>query len=64
MFNVSSLETISAARVNSGELITNNTNYITTLLTRRQERDFALENLANHKEDIAFLEEELEIAKK
>lgn len=55
---------LAVARVNGGDLITDNTEFIKTLLTRRQQRDEALETLKAHKEDIAFLEEELEIAKK
>ena len=55
---------LSVARVNGGDLITDNTAYVRTLLTRAQERDVAIEALNDHKKDIAFLETELELARK
>ena len=52
------------ARVNFGDLITDNEAFIRALLVRRQERDAAELALKEHKEEIVFLKEELERAKK
>lgn len=53
---------LGVARVNGGDLITDNDKYIRVLLTRKMEFDTAVENLNTHKKTIKFLEEELSIA--
>jgi hypothetical protein len=60
----SATQELANARVNGGELITDNTAYIRSLLKRRLEKTQAEQELEEHLEEIAFLEEELAIAKK
>lgn len=57
-------EAFISARVNGGEKIIDTSLYIRNLLTARRNKTLALEALDYHKEEIKFLEEELEIAKK
>jgi len=54
---------LATARVNGGNLIKDNTSYITILLTRRNSVSLSKEVLNNHLEEIEFLRDELEAAR-
>lgn len=57
-------EALELARVNRGEVITNNNTYISNLLGRRRDLEAAEKNLEVHLETIEFLKKELEIVSK
>lgn len=56
-------EKLQEARVNSGSLIADHTTFVKNLLITNQKLKEAEDILAAHKEEVAFLQAELEIAK-
>ena len=60
----SAKEALANARINNGQVITDNSNYIRTLLQARATLTSAEEALASHLEEVKFLTEELETVQK